>query len=509
MPKEIDTIILKVEATGEYQIPLGTEHINVTNFYQTNAESPLNAIYDDKELEIVVNAETYKVQTTYINQVIRSVLQKIKFRKLVITNVRFINDDMINFLCDKKGLEIVEFKNLLITRAMINRIKFNDSLKVVIGEDIENYAYAELTNRNIEALTVKKYPFRSDLFNDLELSKSMINQLNSIFINKIYDDEEMLDLEQFLVVNEKLKKVHFGIPNLDINFFNKVLGLLKKTGKTGIELILNDSIDTMNNYIHLEMVFPYLAGNHIKVLLDNGSLEDLTNYKNTQEAIKRYDYLKPLLTNASPLEKILKIYEEIKQDKVNEQINRAYLMTKLLSAYNIKSSVLTNSESNKNCVIIDLHDSKYESKGLFICDMSSSEGIISTNNYAFYTLFMMEPNAFIKHIEVPDDYPTPLFLSKETRVDAKTFLSELSFEKLNRVWSRLNALLGNQDKALVKAHDLNYRDDIEEQLLQIYIKNRTNSLSQKTHLQAVVNLRLLEGKNNAEILEIVKQLVKK
>jgi len=62
---------------------------------------------------------------------------------------------------------------------------------------------------------------------------------------------------------------------------------------------------------------------------------------------------------------------------------------------------------------------------------------------------------------------------------------------------------------MIKPHSLNYIDDIKEHLLQVYIKNRTNDLAPKTFIQVVVNLRQLEGRNNTEILAIIKQLVKK
>jgi hypothetical protein len=118
---------------------------------------------------MVINGEFLKINNDYVNQVLVNLLKKIKYQHIVISNIRFINERMINQLLNQPNLEIVEFKNMMITRAMITRLRFLKSLKVVIGQDIEDAAYKELMDRNIDALTIEKIKFKSDLFKNLNL----------------------------------------------------------------------------------------------------------------------------------------------------------------------------------------------------------------------------------------------------------------------------------------------------------------------------------------------------
>lgn len=488
LPKIINKVELKVENNNEYQIKLNDETLDIKSFYLTDESNPLASKLHGDCFDIVINSEFLKINNDYINQVLVGLLKKIKYQHIVITNIRFINEKMINQLLSQPSLEIIEFKNMMITRPMITRLRFLKTLKTVIGQDIEDVAYKELLERGIDALTITKIPFKSDLFKAYSLSKSSAIFMNNLIINDKYDDLELDDFGEFLKVNYKLSDIYLRM-NLDLYFIKDIIAQVHKSNHKKLRLIINDSNEvesSVNVLTQLNNAF----GEHNKIYINiNNANVDIDTYQVYLETLKQLQSV-ALPLNLTTLEKLLFAYELVNALNIKPEV-------KILLLYNFlkKQDIHSTSILDNKRLLIKVLDVPYQYSGLLVLEVGEDSVFRSSD-------FLYTPSE-IKNT----NNPLFEFLSFETHQGMKEYLDTTYFENIMIITKTLTDVLGDEYNFKHLTGSTQEVDLIKDTLEQIYVQNRTNEFDKKLFFKVFCNLRQKTGKTSLQITEEIKAMV--
>lgn len=484
LPEKAEQLVLMVENANEYNVALNNEILDIKSLYKTSNEKPIAVFVESQTINIIVNGEYFKINNDYIVMNIIDIIKNIKFKHLIITNIRFINERLINTLLKAVNLEIIEFKNMLITRAMIGRLRFLNSLRVVIGQDIEEMAYKELLDRNIETLTISKTNFNSDLFNHMNLTKSSAKFMESIIINKKYDDLELVDFGTFLNLNSKLRYVYLKT-NLDLYFIKDLIAVIQKSEHHSLNLIIDHS-DEIMPLLPLIKQLDAVMGRNNRILI---------NVYSTPITLSEYDLLTESVNSINiagveqftKLEKIMVVYEHIIKLALENKIKSLAFKKKLLG-YQIDSSILTD-----NLIMLNVDDTNYHYQGLLISDISSSQ--LSLNH------------TFITSNQLSKDLPVVKFLNQETHNDMIYYLNKCNYDEVLSINNHFNEVFSKDyDFKFINYSDIDH-NILKHILIQIYVQNRTNQFNDKTFYNCFVSLRNKQKKHKHEIVEELKKII--
>lgn len=484
LPEKVEQVVLMVENANEYNVTLNSEILDIKSLYKTSVGKPIAVFVDGETIKIIVNSDYFKTNNDYIIMNIVDIIKNIKYKHLILTNIRFINERLINTLLKSVDLEIIEFKNMLITRAMISRVRFLNSLRVVIGQDIEEMAYKELLDRNIEALTIAKTNFNSDLFNHMNLTKSSAKFMKSIIINKKYDELELADFGVFLNLNSKLEYVYLKT-NIDLYFIKDLIAVIQKSEHHSLNLIIDDCPEITPLLPLIKQLDAVMGGNNKMLISVYNVPVTITEYELLTDTIKNINILN--IDQYTNLEKIIVIYEHVIKLSLDKNI-KSLVFKKILSDYNIYSSVLTN-----ELVMIRVSDHENQYRGLLISDISAT-------------------NISLNHIlktskQLNADLPVIQFLNQETHNDMIYYLNKCNYNDVLSINNHFYEVLSKD----YNFEFINYNDKdnniLKHILIQIYVQNRTNEFNDKLFYNCLTSLRFKQNKNNQEIVEELKQII--
>lgn len=490
LPKTINKVELKVENNNEYQFKLNDEKLDIKSFYLTDESNPLASNLTGDSFDIVINSEFLKINNDYINQILVGLLKKIRYRHIVISNIRFINEKMINQLLNQPALEIIEFKNMMITRPMITRLRFLKTLKVVIGQDIEDVAYKELLERNIDALTITKVPFKSDLFKSYCLSKSSAIFMTNLIIQYKYDEIELKDFGEFLKINYKLSDIYLKM-NLDLYFIKDLISQVHKSNQKKLSLIIMDSNEVASAInILSQLNDAFGEQNRIYININNINV-DIQSYQIYLQAINDLRAV-VLPINLTPLEKLLMAYERVNAMNININI-KTLILYNFLMLQDIKNVSILNEKQ----LLLKIEDQHYGYNGLLVTELSE-DGIFS------FETFLRTPSGIKSN-----DHPLFQFLTFETHRVMGDYLTQTNFENIMTIIKQLSDVLGDEYNFKHLLSSFQNIDLIKDTLEQVYVQNRTNEFSKKQFFYIFCNVRQKLGLSNTLIMDEIKTLVTK
>jgi len=486
LPKSVNRVILKVENIHEYQIQMNEEIIDIKNLYLTSEANPL-AVFPSEDLLIVVNSQYLKTNNEYVNMVISDILKRVNFRHIVIENIRFINEKIINQLL-KSSLEIVEFKNMTITRPMITRLRFLESLKIIIGLDIEDQAYQELLEQDIEALTIKKTEFNTQTFKKLNLTKSSATFMNKIVIDKELDEMELIDLGIFLNLNYKLKEISIKCP-LNLYFIKDLIGLIQQTPHKSLTLIIDNCDEAIKaSDVLMQLNDAFGEQNRIMINISDTNIElaDYSSYVEKLSILKEANIGK----NLTILEKIFKVYENVIKLNIEQEDIRVLLYAESLMYHGITNiSVLEN-----GLVLLYVKDEAYLFDGVLISNINLSNQISP--------VFVASPELYHGN-----DNPIIKFLNAETHREMIKYIDETGYEDIMYLTNHFYKILHDDYNFKYLYNNIKDLQIIHDTLEQIYVQNRTVEFDRKVFYNIFCNVRKKENVANNEIIQEIRTII--
>ncbi len=497
--QNVKEVYLDIEIEGQYLTTIGEKQIDIKAYYKTSSEKPMY-MSEDNDIEIIVNGEYFKNFRDRVGMMIINMLSTIEFKKIVISSIRFINENILKTLAEKKNLEIVEFKQMTITKPMIEIIKTNPTLKVVIGNDIEDVAFKMLKEAGIESLTLEKYEFKSKTFNKLNLSKSSIELYDSLIITNEYDMSEFEDLNDFMIRNNSLKLIYIALSEpVQINFLAKIAKTLTDNKHSQVDIVVKDNGFADVN-INFDIVKPHLGTNKLFIEVQDNYRYDINKYLSLAAyRNKIIHHMNVKEKNLTKLEIALYTYDIVRGYEIifkeKNPIPNDILFIDVLKWLDIRGTEIKYfNEGNRivEQVLIYIEDEKYDINGIFGCDVKAWTDVKDFQSTKFYNGFCVLPSILIRNWKEEDLYPIIKFLAKDSLRELNKYLLGISDTDLLYIKRSIKSLMNIELETCSLGDEIEKAIGLKNELRRIYVSYRTVDLPKKAFVTALGNIRLIQ-----------------